>query len=113
MDLKQTVDDLSGIEAVDAVDELAGIWDGTTATVDATQLEAGLATSDANLNQQINQTETAIAAEQKQVQTNDAAIDAGAAPLAAIDLDVAGIEGREQQIEAEAAALEKGLGIVE
>ena len=110
MDLKQTVDNLEGIDAIDAIDQLAGIWDDTT-TVDATQLEAGLAASDATRNQQISQTETGIAAEQKQVQANEQTIDAGAAPLAAADLDVATLEGREQQIEAEAAPLEKELGI--
>jgi hypothetical protein len=111
MSIKQTVDNLSGIDTVEAVDQLAGIWDGTTVTTDATQLVDGLAASDANRNQQISQTETAIAAEQKQVHANDQAIETGTAPLAAADLDVARLEGCEQEIEAEGAALEKELGI--
>ncbi|MGA3025655.1 MAG: hypothetical protein ABSF98_12875 [Bryobacteraceae bacterium] len=111
MDLEQTVDNLDGIDVVDAVDDLASIWDGTTTTVDATQLEASLAAADATRNQQISQAETEIAAEQKQVQANDQTIDAGAAPLAAVDLDVARLEGREDEIEAEAAPLEKEAGI--
>lgn len=111
MDLKETLNNLDGIEAVDGVDQLAGIWDTSTTSVDAAQLAAILAAADATRNQQISQTDTGIAAEQKQVQANNTAIDAAAAPLAATDLDIATLEGREQEIEAEAAPLEKELGI--
>ena len=111
MDLKDTVDNLGGIDAVDAVDELASIWDGTTAPVNAAQLESTLAKSDATRNQETSQAEAEIGAEQKQVQTNDQALDAGTAPQAADDLDVARLEGCEQVIEGEAAPLEKELGI--
>ncbi|MGA2183170.1 MAG: hypothetical protein ABSH47_09085 [Bryobacteraceae bacterium] len=111
MSLKQTADNLSGIDAVNAADKLASIWDGTTATVDAAQLASDLAKADANRKQQISQIEAEIAAEQKQAQANDKAIDAGAAPLAAIDLEVARREGREDEMEAEAAALEKEPGV--
>jgi hypothetical protein len=111
MDLTQTVDNLGGIDAVDAVDQLADIWDDTTGTASATQLEAGLATSDATLNQEISQNEAEIAAEQKQLQTNEQTVDADAAPVSADDLDIARLEGSEQQIEADAAPIEKELGI--
>jgi hypothetical protein len=111
MELEQTSTNLSGIDAVEDIDELASIWDGTVVTPDAAQIEATLATDDANRNQQINQAETEIAAEQKQIAANNTAIDAGAAPLEAVDLDVARIEGREDEIEAEAAPLEKELGV--
>jgi hypothetical protein len=111
MDPNQIANNLAGVETVDAVDQLAAIWDATTTAASATQLEAALAASDATRNQQISQTQTAIAAEQKQVQTNEQTIDADAAPLAAADLNVATLEGREQQIEADAATLEKELGI--
>jgi hypothetical protein len=79
--------------------------------VDASQLEAGLAKTDATLNQQISAAQTEIATEQKQVLTNQTAIDAGATPLAVLDLKIATLEGCEQEIEAEAAPLEKELGI--
>jgi hypothetical protein len=111
MSLEQIANNLSGLGAVDEVDQLADIWDGTTVTSDATQLVDGLAKSDANRNQQISLTETEIAAEQKQVQANEQTIDAGAAPPAAVDLEVARLQGRADEMEAEAAPLEKELGI--
>ena len=107
MSLKQTADNLSGTDAVNAAEQLAGIWDGTTATVDAAQLASDLAKADANRKEQISQTEAEIAAEQKQLQANDQAIETCAAQAAAVDLDVARLEGREQQMEAEAAELRK------
>ena len=111
MDVKQTVDNLSGIDAVEAVDQLANIWGGATTPVHPTQIEATLAKSDATRNQQISQVEAGIAAAEKQLQGNSQAINAGAAPLAAVDLDAARLEGCEQVVEAEAAQLEKELGI--
>ena len=109
MDLKNTVDNLSGIDAVDAVDQLASIW-GDETPVDATQVEATLAKSDAGRNQAINQAETQIAAEEKLVDMNDQAIVAGAAPEGAEDLDAARLEGIEQALDEEAAPIEKELG---
>ena len=107
MDVKQTVDNVSGIGVVNDIDQLSSIWDGTTVISDAAQLVDGLAKSDANRNQQISQAEAQIAAEQKQVQANEQAIEAGTAKLAAPDLDVARLEGRQQQLEVEAAELRK------
>ena len=75
MDVKQTVDNVSGIGVVNDIDQLSSIWDGTTVISDAAQLVDGLAKSDANRNQQISQAEAQIAAEQKQVQAKQAPVE--------------------------------------
>ena len=111
MSLEDTIDNLAGLDAITAVDQLASIWDPAAGqTVNASQLEAGLATADAARNQQTETLNTDIAAEQKQIETNDQSIAAAAGPGAAIDLDTAKLEGTEAQLESEAAALQKEQG---
>ena len=110
MDLKQTVDNLGGIDAVEEAEQLAAIWNGSVTTANAGQLAAELAAADAARNKQISQAETEIAAEQKQVQANDQAIDAAVTSAAVADLAVAALGGRQQQLEADAAPLEKEAG---
>ena len=110
MDLKQTVDNLGGTDAVEETDQLASVWGTATPAANRPQIEATLAADDARRSQKISQTEAAIAAEQKQVDANEQAIAAGNAATSAIDLEVARVQGREDELEAEAALLEKAQG---
>ena len=86
MDLKQTEDE---------VEQLASVWEGAPAAPDTTQLEK----ADTSRNQQISQIQAQIDAEQRQVRANDQSAEAAEAKLAAIDLDIARLEGREEELE--------------
>jgi len=106
MSIKDTVDNLGGVDAVNAIDQLAGVLDPSAGTpANASQLEAGLAKSDVTLDQQINDLSTQIAAEGKQVDGNEQAIGTASTAATGIDLDIARLEGIETQIETEAADL--------
>jgi hypothetical protein len=97
-DVTKTIGNLSGIGVESDIEQLATIWNGATVAPDPTQL----AKADAARNQQISQTQSQIDAGQKQVQANDQAMEAGAKKAAAADLDIARLEGIEEQLEKEA-----------
>ena len=77
------------------VEQLVTIWTETSTAPDTAQLTK----DDANRNQQINQTDSQIAAGEKQAQANDQAIQEAEKKVAALDLDIARLEGREEQLE--------------